>query len=295
MQLHHTLRTIFRDSPPIDFLSQEKINCYGLADHALLPNLVQKLKASNTTWTNVFGDTSPAETLAVAPILFHLDPTTKTFHQEQLTSWLAQPERLNQLILIATPLSLPVLAHGLHNRLDASLEPDLDMLLRYYDPHVFLPLIGVFTDTQKQSFLSIAQAWFCPNRQGQMQRYSSEFIEHDLLETPIKLSQAQEDALLEANLIDQVTLQMGALDEDDTTSFRRLSAQEQYQQILAARNTAKMIDHQNVPDIVLICQSVHEFGTSTAKLAAWQALLPAIKENKMSLSDALRQAAASPP
>lgn len=294
MQLHQTLQTIFRDSPTIDLLSRENINWYGLADHALLPNLVQKLKASNTTWANVFGDTSPAETLAVAPILFHLDPTTKTLHQEQLTSWLAQPEHLDQFILIASPLSLPVLAHGLRNRLDASLEPDLDMLLRYYDPHVFLPLMEAFTATQKRAFLNIAHAWFCPNRQGQMQRYSSEFIEHDLFESPIKLSQAQEDALLEANLIDQVALQIGVIDEDNTSSFRRLSAQEQYQQILAAMNTAKMIDHQNVPDIVLICQSVHKFGISTAKLAAWQALLPAIKENKISLSDALRQAAASP-
>lgn len=256
---------------------------YGLIDHAGLPGLIGRLADSASEWTSLFDSEDP-NILSVAPILFRVGTGQDGIQQRRLVRWIVnQGTYGSSIMLLASPLSLEHLADRLRARLEAVVPENMDILLRYFDPRVFEPLIEVLSTEQKQAFLGAAEHWWFVDRRGHLQECFATFCATDSFSPPMALDTAQERALLDASDPDQVAQLLQSCAPLD---YERLRQGERHDFILRHLEVARHFGIEATHELSLYCALALLHGENFASESTWEVALQEVKEKKISLTQA---------
>ncbi|WP_081897363.1 DUF4123 domain-containing protein [Massilia sp. BSC265] len=180
-------------------------NLYFLIDHGGLPGLVSKLSRSSLAWVSLFDCGRESQALEVAPLLVLAGSNGKLRMPRNLFDWIGKEGTYtSSVIMLSSPLRLEVMARRLAIRLDVKLSNDLDAMLRFFDPRILEGLIKVLPAEKLRSFLSVAESWQFPDRNGNMVKIDSNFSVEDGRFIPLELTQEQEFRLVDLSEADQV-------------------------------------------------------------------------------------------
>lgn len=258
---------------------------YGLADHAGMPGLAQKLNLTHAQWSSLFDGSQEGKTLSVAPLLFEIECDQHGVTNRSLVHWLGeQGTYSSSLLLLVSPLPLQELVRRLALRLDAVLPDEMDITLRYFDPRVFEQLVQTFSTEQQLTFLSPAQRWWFVDRRGDLQAVAAKFSETDCFETPLKLNAAQESALIDASEPDQIASLLHSTVPDEYANVPRPA---RYDFILRHTAAARLLGVQATHELALYCTLALLHGENFANLKPWHSELQRVQTGELSLSQAV--------
>ncbi|MCG5263404.1 DUF4123 domain-containing protein [Cupriavidus gilardii] len=192
------------------------------------------------------------------------------------------------LSIIDTPLDLRGIARALTARTDVLL-PDGDvMLLRFFDTRIFMALIDVLDDEQRDQFLSCATEWWYADREGAMvpsARLNQDGM--DRYEAPLRMNRTQERAMIEAAEPDAV---IDLLLSRGTTSLLALPYPLRYPTVLGLLHRARAWGLNDLPDLaafsLLALYGPSDFDT----LPPWNDLLPLVKRGELTFPVAIERA-----
>lgn len=255
---------------------------YCLADHAGMPGLLDELKRYDVPHASLFEGSREARALEVAPLLIGLDVEAHKQYSHCL-QWLAEHGTYtSSMLLLSSPLPLAELSRRLAQRLNARVSEEMEVMLRYFDPRTFEGLLTVLSVDQRDTFLSVADCWWYPNRSGAMMQTSSTYTSADRFESPLALTADQEFALLGASEVDQVAAQLRAMMPD---YYRRVPLPEQHgflvRHMAAAGETAIVATH----ELSLYCGLALLYGEDFASSPQWKVALEQVRSGGRSLSD----------
>ncbi|MFC0131971.1 hypothetical protein CR105_16250 [Massilia eurypsychrophila] len=256
---------------------------YLLVDHAGMPGLHRELQRSKIEWVSLFEGTTQVNALSVAPLLVCIQTRSPTLRDDWLLRWICETGAYSSsLMLIASRLSMRVLAERLTARLDAKISEDMDVLLRYFDPRVFEQMVRVLSVEQLASFFSVASAWWYVNRIGELQAVEAQFSEIDAFGSPLMLSARQEHELVEASEIDQIEEQLRRSVPDE---FARLVGAERHRFLVRHIDAAREFRITSTRELILYCALALVYGPDFSTRPEWAPKLDLIREGKNELSD----------
>jgi hypothetical protein len=255
---------------------------YLLIDHAGMPGLHRELHKSKVEWASLFERTTQVNALSVAPILIRIQTRSPTLRDDWLLRWVCDTGAYSSsLILIASPLSMRVLAERLTARLDAKISEDMDVLLRFFDPRVFEQLVRFLSIEQRASFLSVASAWWYVNTIGELQAVEAQFSDEDAFCPPLTLSARQEHELVAASEIDQIEEQ---LRRSVPNEFARLAGAERHRFLARHIDRAREFRIRSTRELVLYCALALVYGPDFSTRPEWAPKLDLIRRGKNELS-----------
>ena len=180
-------------------------NFYLLLDHGGLPGLCSKISKSSLEWANLYDCGRESRALEVAPILILAGSAGKLKMHRHLFEWIGKEGTYtSSVIALSSPLQIEVMMRRLAMRLDIKLSNDMDAMLRFFDPRILEGLINVLSAKQLSSFLSVAEAWQFPDRNGNLVKIDSTIAVEDNCLLPLELTQEQEFRLVDLSETDQV-------------------------------------------------------------------------------------------
>jgi hypothetical protein len=192
------------------------------------------------------------------------------------------------LSIIDTPLDLRGIARALTARTDVLL-PDGDvMLLRFFDTRIFMALIDVLDDEQRDQFLSCATEWWYADREGAM--VPSKGIGQDGLdryEPPLRLDPTQERAMIEASEPDAV---IDLLLSRGTSPLLDHSYPMRYPIVLGLLQRARAWGIDELPDLAAFSLLALYGPSDFDRLPPWDDLLPRVKSGELTFSAAVERA-----
>lgn len=192
------------------------------------------------------------------------------------------------LSVIDTPLDLRHLANALTARTEVLL-PDGDaMLLRFFDTRIFMSLIDVLGEAERHSFLSCATEWWYADREGAMvpsTRLGHESV--DRYEPPLRLSAAQERAMIEAAEPDAV---IDLLVSRGVRPLLDLPYPVRHPVVLGLVQRARGWGLDDLPDLAAFSLLALHGPTDFDRLAPWDELLPRVRQGELSFSAAIERA-----
>lgn len=265
-------------------------NChlYGLADHAGAPGLLAQLQRNHTPWRSLFDGAVGNVAIAAAPLLFALKKQPNRAEEKPLWHWLDKNARYtSSLLLIASPHDIDTLQLLLNRRLQALLEPDMPMLLRFYDPRIFYALMQVLTPEQQAAFLNIGEQWSWLNRHGNIETQSSKFQDDDAVSEPIVFTQTQQNLLLDLNEADQIA---ALLAQTPNPTWQHQSPGEQYDFIRRQQASAQHFGLHLTQDLALFCELALAYGEGFVHETKWQTALQQVSIGKHTLLQAISHA-----
>ena len=181
---------------------------FALVNHAVATGLMEALQRwKPLRWRSLFEGTPESGAIDVAPILLELGPLDKapSASSTALLSWLHRRiSTSNGLILLQSAWAFNDLAAALHARLDARLEPDVPVMLRFFDTRILATLSEALDPAQFNDFSAIARRWAWLDRFGQWVEHAASESSIDLYPRPLRLTQAQEDRLVELATPDSI-------------------------------------------------------------------------------------------
>lgn len=191
-----------------DNASHHDLRVYALVNHAVATGLIDALQRwKPVRWRSLFEGSPESGAIDVAPILIELGALdmAPSIGASTLLSWLHRriPES-NGLILLQSARRFDELAAALHARLDARLEPDVPVMLRYFDTRILATLGDALDEQQYEAFLAIARRWFWLDRHGAWVHRTATELTVDAYPRPLRLSQAQENRLVELATPDSI-------------------------------------------------------------------------------------------
>jgi hypothetical protein len=255
---------------------------YLLVDHAGMPGLHRELQRSKIEWVSLFEGTTQVNALSVAPLLVCIQTRSPTLRYDWLLRWICEIGTYSSsLMLIASPVSIRVLAERLTARLDAKISEDMDVLLRYFDPRIFEQLVRCLSIEQRASFLGAANAWWYVNRIGELQAVEAQFYEKDAFHSPLTLSARQEHELVGASEIDQVEEQLRLAVPKE---FERLLGAERHCFLARHIDAAREFRITSTRELVLYCALALVYGADFSVRPEWAPKLDLIREGKNDLS-----------
>lgn len=257
-------------------------NYYLLIDHAGIPGLVGKLHYAKLEWISLFEGTTQANALSVAPLLILIGPASqKICNGGFLTSVCESGAYSSCLMLIASPLSLSVLASRLAARLDAKISEDMEVLLRFFDPRVFEQLVQYLSAQQRTDFLSAGSAWWFVDRQGELQAVDAHFSPAEAFQSPLLLSARQEHELLDASEFDQVEEQLRL---SVPRELSQVMPPKRYEFISRQMTAAREFGINSTRELSLYCALAFVYGADFSDLPEWSSQLSLIREGKHDLT-----------
>jgi hypothetical protein len=177
---------------------------YFLLDHSGLLGLLRKLDSSKLHWVSLFDDTRESTALAVAPILVDVAVPGGPL-PSLLLDWIAEHGAYSSVVtMLDSPLPFDMLQHRLAARLDIKLSEEMNAMLRFFDPRILAQLRETLTPEQADAFFSVASHWWFIDRAGKLVGFKTAYTVTDGAAAPLKLSQAQEFAMVDASVADQV-------------------------------------------------------------------------------------------
>ena len=258
---------------------------YCLADHAGMPGLHRELIRAQSEWRSLFSGTREEGALAVAPILFRIDPGTAA--QRGVLTWLSEHGTFaSALLFVASSLEIDQLANRLAQRLDARISEEAEVLLRFYDPRIFEQLLKALSPSQKQEFLSCANTWWFVGRTGGLHEVSAEFQMADSFSPPLRLSANQEFALLDASENDQVIEQLKTALPD---LYSALPPSERYEFVTRHVTAAQHLKISATHELALYCAVALTTGDDFASIPLWDEILCKVSAGEVSFADAVAQ------
>lgn len=190
--------------------------------------------------------------------------------------------------LIDTPLDLRGIARALTARTDVLLSDGDAMLLRFFDTRVFMSLIDVLDDKQRDGFLSCTTEWWYADREGAMvpsARLGQDGV--DRHEAPLRLSPAQERTMIEASEPDAV---IDLLVSRGTSSLLAHPYPMRYPIVLGLLQRARAWGLEDLPDLAAFCLLALNGPSDFDTLAPWNALLPQVKRGELTFAAAIELA-----
>lgn len=180
-------------------------NFYFLLDHGGLPGLCSKLSKGSLKWISLFDYGRELRALEAAPILVLAGSQGKLKMPRHLFEWIGKEGTYTSSVTaLSSPLQIEVMTRRLAMRLDIKLSNDMDAMLRFFDPRILEGLIKVLSAKQLSSFLSVAEVWQFPDRNGNLVKIDSTFAVEDNCFLPLELTQEQEFRLVDLSETDQV-------------------------------------------------------------------------------------------
>jgi len=259
---------------------------YGLADHGGMPGLHAQLSRSSIAWRSLFEGSREENALAVAPLLFSLTDAWHGRHR-QLLDWIAaHGTYTSSLLMLASPLAIDDVAARLARRLDAALSEDMNVMLRFFDPRVFEALTGVLDPAQREAFLGVADHWWYFDRRGALVAQPARCDAQDGHVAPLRLTVAQEFALLAASEPDQVAEQLQSMVPEpwrDVPLPRRIGFLQRH---IGAANALGL---RATRDLALYCAAALLEGEDFAGTPKWRPLLAQVQRGELDFGAALAQ------
>lgn len=257
---------------------------YCLADHAGMPGLHRELVRRRIPWISLFEGSKEDAALAVAPLLFALH-AGGVQAESGLLRWVSEHGTFtSSILLLSSPLAMEELTRPLTLRMRARVSEDMDVLLRYFDPRVFEALLEVFTPSQREAFLGVADCWWYVNRRGEVVRQPAEAETCDTFESPLLLSASQEFALLDRSEIDQVASQLRLLMPDH---YLRLNGARRADFLRRHIDDAKAAGIDSTHELSLYCGLALLHGDDFALAPHWQRLLADVRARHVDFAEAV--------
>lgn len=184
------------------------VRVFALVNHAVATGLMDALQRwKPLRWRSLLEGTPESGAIDVAPILMELGPLDQmpSASSIALLSWLHRRiPTSNGLILLQSTWQFDELATALHARLDARLEPDVPVMLRYFDTRILVTLSEALEPAQFEAFCAVARRWAWLDRFGQWREQAASESSIDPYPRPLRLTQAQEDRLVELATPDSI-------------------------------------------------------------------------------------------
>lgn len=250
-----------------------------------MPGLEGKLQYANLVWTSLFDGTTQANALSVAPLLILIGPASQLWRDcGFLNSACERGVYSSCLMLIASPLPIGALASRLKARLDAKISDDMDVLLRFFDPRVFEQLVHCLSTEQRTEFLSAGSAWWFVDRRGELRAVDAQFSDAESFDAPLLLSERQENELVDASEIDQVTEQ---LCRSVPRELSRLPMPNRYEFITKHIAAARDFRINSTFELSLYCALALIYGEDFSTLTEWTVSLDLIRKGQHDLTSAV--------
>lgn len=262
---------------------------YALIDLANLPTEARRLQREfqATNAQCLLGDVALATQLA-SPWLVPL-PTRQT----SISPFRASADlafRSAAVSWLRSELPLPELARRLHARTHARLPDRYDVLLRHFDPRVLPVLHDVLTAHQQAAFFALGLRWHYLDRESSPCSISlSTAPAVDAFSAPLQLDDGQAGELLDAAEIDAVMPELAKEAPDRFLALGDGAARFRFTRHWLGR--AKHWKLEPFSQKVVLCMLALNLGERFDERAPWQPALAAVAEGRMTLTDAVEQAA----
>lgn len=257
---------------------------YLLIDHAALPALGAWLKAAEMAFAPLWGEVD-SDKLHALPILLHWSDPLHPARQNLLRRLANHGQFATAITCLVSPLDFAALRQALADRCEAMLPDRMDVVLRYYDTRVLPELLAVLDETTQRAFLGFASALAYVDRQGQLTPLAVQYQSADW-PTPLPLSEAQQNAMLEAATADAV---LDLLQRQTPSQLRDWNPPQRYQAVCAAITHAQSLGLSALGDYALMTLLHRQYPSSTLESAAWQAGFARVQAGAQSLSELVTQ------
>jgi hypothetical protein len=255
-----------------------------LLDQSAFPNL-PKRKAALSRYPHDSLLASETAIDGASPLLIELPSLAEDEITRELLRWLCEQGLwANGLMLLCSPLPFSELKARLKIRTEARLPDNFAVLLRFFDGRIFPQLMSVLSAQQRKQFVGCAGEWHFVARDGTFQTLADvQFEEADLFEPPLELSQAQQNALLEASQVDAVIDQ---LLRHAQVGYAQ-TPYEQYRRIAPLVGAAKTYGIEDVPHLAAFSLIGLEDGADFHLKEPWSIVLAKVKAGSMNFAEAL--------
>lgn len=192
------------------------LQLYLLLDPVLVGPLLENMPADHAQ--PLFGFARSSKEGKASPWLVHLgssDKPLKKPQQDFLDQVLDLVQARHCATLLASACGLPVVLAHLRQAMDVRLQGSNASYLAFWDPAVLAFLMGqsdvdtssriepVLSDEQRLALLGPLSHWWCWTRSGRLYEYTPQWgAVKPVAQLPLTLSQAQSDALVQANVPD---------------------------------------------------------------------------------------------
>jgi Domain of unknown function (DUF4123) len=192
----------------------------------------------------------------------------------------------NCFVYIESEASPNVMAKLLRDRTCAVLSQELPVLLRFYDPRVFVALLIGFDASQVNTLLAGGLRWAIPGRRGELKLIERKVEPSDSAPLPFVLTAEQEAALIDAGEADAM---VDLLLNQNNADLMNLLPPDQHERIGAACAVAKSNRIDNLADQVAFCSLSLAIGADFHEHEPWAAAMDTVRAGRASFSEAVVQ------
>lgn len=271
-------------SPPLADLGPAD-RCYAIVDGAQVDRLGLRIANNQqvVTDTALFGSSLAPATKDATPHLLLLKQLQSVGQLMQL--WERSMLSHGAISVVISPLDAQVLSQRLSARLDARLPDSFDCVNRYFDGRITPHLHACLSDSQRIEFFSVASQWWVVGHNYQWQSLSCAFAGQDCFESPLKLDDAQQAAMVDAcypySVIDHFL-------KTDEELLDTVAPSQRYSFFSQALRDAAAWGIDGGAAAVLFCTLAMTRGPGFHSQADWQADLERVKRGDINLQQAVR-------
>lgn len=181
-------------------------------------------------------------------------------------------------------------ARVLHQRLDAKLQMDLPVVLRYFDTRIAAALPDVLAPDQRNWLFGSAATWLVCNRAGMAQELASQEPTSSAVavQPPLQLVPEQEEALMRAAEPDAV---IDALLEREHAQLMERSPPQQFSLISDLVAQGRALGVRELPDLIGYCIVALELGADFSKQDPWRAALADVSAGRVRFAECVAKVA----
>jgi hypothetical protein len=238
----------------------------------------------------LLGQPISAATDGATPFLLRLDghiehnAATRPLRQLCNTGYYA-----SAISVIDSALPMPALAATITDRCEAQLPDHQDVLLRIFDTRVLEAVLDHFSTEQKSQLVACATQWWFATREAELAPlYVSPWPTQDLFKPPWRLTQQQENALVDASDADAMA---DLLTRRNTEPLLALPYPQRYRAVTQLLAQCRALNIDAVSDQAAYCTLALIRGEDLARVSPWDQLLPKVKRGELAFAAALEIAA----
>ncbi|WP_169708644.1 DUF4123 domain-containing protein [Trinickia terrae] len=191
---------------------------YGVAYPSLFANVLEQIKPQAASQLALIFDASgETQHEQYGPFLVELTADRDALlTQTLLTHCVADPRGMS---FIFSRHEIDGLAEGLRERLPLQCEDGTTWQLKFFDSRTLPILASALTAEQQRSFFRISREWWFLDRERALQRLTGNDESRDDYRAPLRLSEQQAAAFIDAAVPDSVLYILERTDDDLTSAF----------------------------------------------------------------------------